>query len=114
MAPGLYPASAWHDRLDAARSVADVVDICQAFMAQYPAAKLEELPGGCRPPDRLDATVISRYAVDLVRMDLDAGEPDDSVLKAFVLFFTDAAQAIARIAMARARRDGWAYVAVRR
>jgi hypothetical protein len=109
-----HPLSSWHDRLEAARSVADVVDACHDFVAQTAPSRLAELPRGLLPPRALDAASISNYAVELVRRDLAQGDDASTTLKAFALFFGEASAAIARIAMARARRDGWAYVALRK
>ena len=103
----------WQDRLDAARSVADVVDLCHEYVSQCTPEQLAELPPGLLPPERLDAATISSYAVELVKRELASGELD-STLKRFASFFTDASACLARIAMARTRRDGWAYVALRR
>lgn len=109
------PASDWQDRLETARSVPDVVDACSEFVAQYTPAQLNELPPGCRPPDRLDALAISTYAVELVRAELAPGSGlTNPMLRTFALFFGDAAASVARIAMARGRQDGWAYVAWRK
>ena len=114
MVPHSHLASPWHDRLDGARSVADVVDICHEYVSSFAPAQLAELPGGLLPPHELDAASISTYAVELVRKDLAEGDESQPTLKAFALFFGEASATIARIAMARARRDGWAYVAMRR
>jgi hypothetical protein len=43
-------ANDWQDRLESARSVADVVDACNAFISRFTPAELNELPPGCRPP----------------------------------------------------------------
>ena len=114
MGPQSRPVSPWHDRLDNARSVAEVVEACHDYVASFTPAQLAELPAGLLPPRELDAASISAYAVELVRVDLAAGDMSTSTLKAFALFFGEASASIARIAMARARRDGWAYIAMRR
>ena len=90
------------------------MDACHDYVGQFAPARLVELPVELLPPQVLDATSISSYAVELVRRDLAAGEDSKPTLKAFALFFGEASAAIARIAMARARRDGWAYVAMRK
>ena len=108
-------ANDWQDRLESARSVADVVDACNAFISRFTPAELNELPPGCRPPERLDSVAISDYAVELVRAELVPGSGiSNPLLRTFALFFGDASSCVARIAMARGRQDGWAYVAWRR
>jgi len=108
-------ANEWQERLESARSVADVVDACTDFVSRFTPAELHELPPGCHPPERLDAAGISDYAVELVRAELAPGSGiANPLLRTFALFFGDAAACVARIAMARGRRDGWAYVAWRR
>ena len=114
MGPYQHPLSSWHDRLEAARAVADVVDACHDFVAWMSPIQLAELPRALLPPQEVDAASISNYAVELVRSDLALGDDASPTLKLFALFFSEASAAIARIAMARARRDGWAYVALRR
>ncbi|HEX5130303.1 MAG TPA: hypothetical protein VFV90_11185 [Usitatibacter sp.] len=114
MDPQSQPGTPWHERFEIARSVEDVVDACHDFVSQFEPARLAELPRGVLPPVALDAAAISPYAVELVRKDLALGEESPPTLKAFALFFGEASATIARIAMARARRDGWAYVAMRR
>ena len=104
----------WHDRLENARSVAEVVETCREYVSQFAPAELADLPAGLLPPQALDAASISSYAVELVRRDLAEGAGSRPILKAFALFFGEASAAIARIALARARRDGWAFVAMRR
>jgi hypothetical protein len=109
------PGNDWQERLDMARSVPDVVDACDEFISRFTPAELHELPPGCQPPERLDAAAISTYAVDLVRAELAPGSGvANPLLRTFALFFGDAAACIARIAMARGRQDGWAYVAWRK
>jgi hypothetical protein len=95
----------WHERLEAARTAADVVEACHGFVSLFAPSLLAQLPKGCLPPMNLDAATVSDYAVTLVRKELDAGAGASPVLSAFALFFTDAAQAFARIAMARKRPD---------
>jgi hypothetical protein len=106
-------SSNWGDRLEAARSVPDVVDLCHEFVTQCPPADLARLPLGLQPPQRMDVATISSYAVELVKHDLGT-RGTHSTLKAFAVFFGEASAGLARIAMARARRDGWAYASMRR
>ena len=102
-----HPALEWQERLDAARSVPEVVEACQDFVARFSASMLLLLPRSCLPPVNLDAAAIADYAVELVRNELDQGAGASPMLSAFALFFTDASQAVARIAMARKRPDLW-------
>ena len=95
----------WHERLEAARSVAEVVEVCHDFVGRFAPSLLAQLPRGCLPPSNLDASAISDYAVELVRRELEAGASSSPILSTFALFFTDASQAVARIAMARKRPD---------
>ena len=85
------------------------------FLSRFTPAQLNDLPPTCRPPARLDASAISDYAVELARAELARGSGvANPVLRTLALFFGDAAASIARIAMARGRQDGWAYVAWRK
>jgi hypothetical protein len=105
--------SGWHDRLEAAQSVPEVVEACHDFVGRFAPAMLAQLPRGCLPPVTLDAATISAYAVELVRCELEAGADASPVLSTFALFFTDASEAVARIALARRRPDLWSLVARR-
>lgn len=95
----------WQDRLDNARSLSDVAEVCQDFIARFAPAMLAQLPRACLPPIHLDSDMISSYAVELVRHELADGAKATPMLSTFALFFTDASQAAARIAMARRRPD---------
>jgi hypothetical protein len=105
MATFVRSASEWQDRLDTARGSGDVIETCQDFVASFAPSMLAQLPRACLPPLNLDPATLSSYAVELVRHQLDQGENASPVLTTFAHFFTDAAQAIARIAMARRRPD---------
>jgi hypothetical protein len=105
------PAPPWHERLDGARTVAEVVAICREFVALLGAADLAQLPPRLRPPQDLDVNAISAYAVDLVRHDLLLGSATPSMVKMLSGFFGNAAETVARIALARGRPEGWDYVA---
>jgi hypothetical protein len=99
------PSLEWQDRLDAARSVDEVLEVCQDFVARFAPEMLAHLPRACRPPSGLDAATVSSYAFELVRHELALAGKGPPVLKSFAHFFTDASQAMARIAMARRRPD---------
>jgi hypothetical protein len=99
------PLLEWRDRLESARSLAEVLEACQDFVARFAPSMLAQLPRTCRPPAVLDSATVSSYAFELVRHELAAGDKATPMLSAFALFFTDASQAIARIAMARRRPD---------
>jgi hypothetical protein len=103
MAP--RPPYEWHERFESARSTADVVEACQEFVARFAPSVLAELPRDCLPPINLDAPAIADYSVELVRAELEQGPDASPLLSTFAIFFTDASQAIARIAMARKRPD---------
>ena len=110
MGKRVHPTMEWQERLEAAGSVDEVVEAAHDFVGRFAPSMLAQLPRGCLPPINLDAAAISDYALELVRHELSQGGDAAAVLSAFSLFFTDASQAIARIAMARTRRDGWEYV----
>ena len=95
----------WQERLDAARTGHEVVEACHDFVGRFAPALLAQLPRGCLPPLNLDVTTVSDYAVQLVRSELEAGGSAPPILSTFALFFTDAAEAAARVAMARRRPD---------
>ena len=104
----------WQERLDAARTGTEVVEACHDFVGRFAPALLAQLPRACLPPLHLDAATVSDYAVQLVRAELDAGPSASPILSTFALFFTDASQAVARIAMARKRPDLFSNGAPRR
>ena len=87
-----------------------MVDACREFVKRFSPPLLAQLPRDLLPPRELDADAISDYAVELVRRELADGANAPPIVSIFALFYTDAAQAIARIGMARLRRDEWAYI----
>ena len=57
----------WIDRLDEARSVAEVLDVVRVYLAQYSPMEVASMPSMCRPRKLMGAEDLSEYALDLVR-----------------------------------------------
>ena len=59
----------WQERLDAATSESDVVDVARDYLATVSPREFASLPEGLRPGKIVDANDITTYAFDLVRQE---------------------------------------------
>ena len=57
----------WIDRLDEARSVAEVLDVVRVYTAQFSPMEIAAMPMQCRPRKLMGVEDLSEYALDLVR-----------------------------------------------
>lgn len=57
----------WLDRIDAATSVGEVLDVVRVYVAHLTPAEVAFLPPKCRPRKLVDGNDIAEYALDLVR-----------------------------------------------
>ena len=57
----------WLDRIDAAVSVAEVLDVVRVYLAHLTPSEVAFLPPKCRPRKLVDGNDIAEYAFDLVR-----------------------------------------------
>jgi hypothetical protein len=88
----------WQHRLDAARSVEEVVAAARDFVAIFGPFELASLPEGCRPPAKIvDGDDVSNYAFDLVRFECaDQAETAELVHK-LARFFSHASMRLAQL-----------------
>jgi hypothetical protein len=89
-------ASTWQQRLDSARSVAELVDVGRDFLASFDPFELHALPEHCRPPAKLIDADINAYAFDLVRHECATPETEELVHK-LARFFSHAATRLAQL-----------------
>ena len=57
----------WLDRIDAAVTVGEVLDVVRVYLAHLTPAEIAFLSPNCRPPKLLDGDDIAEYALELVR-----------------------------------------------
>lgn len=69
-------AVSWQDRLEAADSESDVVQVAKDYMATLDPFQVSLLPATCRPRKLITANDVSSYAFDLVRY--ECGDADDA------------------------------------
>jgi len=71
----------WIERIDAATSTAEILDIARVYTASLTPEEIAALPMQCRPRKLVDASDLSEYAIDLMRASCDCPEPSPLVLK---------------------------------
>jgi hypothetical protein len=71
----------WIDRVDAACSVEEVMDVARVYMAQFTPGEIASLPLKCRPRKLFDSTDLTEFALDLVRETCIDPEPSSVVMK---------------------------------
>lgn len=91
----------WPARLAQARTEAQVIRVCRAFVFSIPPAELAQLALACRPIPLENAASLSVYALQLVRYYCEADGASPLVLR-MASFFAHANVRMARIL----RRDG--------
>jgi hypothetical protein len=69
-------AVSWQDRLEAAESESDVVQVAKDYLATLDLDQVALLPDSCRPRKLITANDVSSYAFDLVRY--ECGDADDA------------------------------------
>jgi hypothetical protein len=71
----------WIDRVDAASTVDEVMDIARVYMAQITPGEVGALPQKCRPRKLFDTSDLTEFALDLVRETCIDPEPSPMVMK---------------------------------
>jgi hypothetical protein len=71
----------WIDRLQEARSPAEVLDIVRVFLAQYSPQELVDIPQSCRPRKLFDANDLAEYALDLMHEASHDARPSPLAMK---------------------------------
>jgi hypothetical protein len=71
----------WIERIDAATSTTEILDIARVYTASLTLDEISALPLECRPRKLVDASDLSEYAMDLMRASCDSPEPSPLVLK---------------------------------
>ena len=82
--------AAWQDRLDAAATAQEVVDVARDFVATITPEETQQLPVDCRPPKLVDGHDISEFAYTLVRKSCADEYLADEQLFRIATFFTRA------------------------
>jgi hypothetical protein len=90
------PAS-WQDRLHAATTEEEVVELCRYFVSQFSPYEIATLPEGCRPERFVDASDVSEYAFAIVQHRCDDGQGADYVSHRLSSFFSGATTRLAQI-----------------
>ena len=94
-------ALAWQQRLDRARSEADVVSVVREFVTEIGNDALERLPEDLRPGRFKDAADVTTYAFSVVLHRLQGGVEVAELIQSMATFFMSAATRLTQI-MARA------------
>jgi hypothetical protein len=79
-------ALSWQERIEAARSEREIVDVVRDYLAanHYAFARLSE---DCKPTRMVCASDISQCTLALVRRQVEAADPNDDFLHRAVAFF---------------------------
>jgi len=94
-------AMAWQQRIEAARTEQEVLEVTREFLATFTPRELATLPRACDPPLKLvDRDDISGYAFDLVRHRCKLVEENELVHR-LSGFFTNASIRLTHIASRR-------------
>ena len=95
-------ATAWQQRLDAARTEADVVAVAQEFVAQLQGDVIDRLPADLRPGKLADASDVTAYAFNVVLHRLKGGGADIAEqVQVIATFFMSAATRLTQIMTTR-------------
>jgi len=98
-------AISWQQRLDATRSVQELIDVGRDFLASFEPFELHALPDHCRPPVKLIEADIGSYAFELVRHECSTPDAQELIHK-LARFFSHAAARLAQLtAYDQQRRD---------
>lgn len=89
-------ALSWQQRLDAAHTPRELVDIGRDFLATFDPFELHALPEQCRPPAKLIESDLGTYAFDLVRHECSTPETAELVHR-LARFFSHAATRLAQL-----------------
>lgn len=97
---GAFPphmtAATWQQRLDAARTSDELVELTRDFVATFSAYELHALPEHCRPPHKLFADDIAIFAVELVRHECTNPDTAETVHR-LARFFSHASTRLAQL-----------------
>ena len=87
----------WQMLLAAATTEQEVVQITRDFIASFTPHEIELMPRECRPLKIVDGEDIAQYSYDLAVHRCDEADEGAAVIHAFVHFFGDASEHIARV-----------------
>ena len=87
----------WQERLDAAASAHEVLQVSRDFIATITPEETQQLPLECRPGKLVDHHDISDFAFTLVRHSCADQYLSDPNLLRVATFFTRASQRLSRI-----------------
>jgi hypothetical protein len=87
----------WHGRLGQATTEPEVLAVAREFLATVTPYEVARLPEPLRPPKLTDASDVSAYAIDLVRMDLGGALATQRALPRLANFFSRASTRLSTI-----------------
>jgi len=90
-------APSWQDRLEAADSESDVVQVAKDYIATLDPAQVALLPASCRPRKLLTANDVSSYAFDLVRYECGDADLSAPFIHRLAAFFSHASIRLSEI-----------------
>ena len=91
----------WQERIGAAHTEEEVIDLAREFLASFTPGQLSTLPRACEPPLKLvDRDDISAYAFDLVRHQCKVVE-ENPLVHELMRFFGPASSRLTRISSRR-------------
>src|SRR5438046_3102989 len=95
--------ASWHDRLEAAMTAREVMEVTKDYLEGWEAEDLAALPAACLPPDLFArAEDLVDYAFDVVRHHCGAGSEDPKVAE-LAAFLGNASRRIAALMGERSR-----------
>lgn len=97
-APGLVAVS-WPQRLKAAHTREDVVDVARDFLATFSPYDLARLPEPLRPGRLVDGDDLNAFAYTLVRHDHDDSRGTARYIHRLTHFFTNASVRLAELSV---------------
>jgi hypothetical protein len=88
----------WLERLEAANSEGEIVEIAREYIATLSAGDIERLPKPCRPPRFLSAADVAGFSDTLVRHDCIVDGATARLVGRMCEFFSAASLRIAALA----------------
>jgi hypothetical protein len=90
-------APSWQDRLEAADTEWDVVQVAKDYMATLDPEQVALLPGSCRPRKLITGNDVSSYAFDLVRYECGDADQAAPFIHRLAAFFSHASIRLSEI-----------------
>jgi hypothetical protein len=91
------PSTSWQDRLDAAFTAEDVVEVARNYLSTLEHWEMSLMPERCRPGRMVDGSDLAAYAFTLAKERSSVDPAISTVIDRLSLFFANAATRLARI-----------------